>query len=201
MEINYKEVLCRLGTYRVNGEDKPTLYYIASHDDQTMYKAGFEELHYDLWGKVLTDGEYKEITKREEGRQMDNVFIEYCIDGHNIIKNEVKDIQKEFNNIKTQVENIFDAPFGVDVVIKGVGRMSIGLSEHTILSYKTEDLEIQLTAVGNIDSVGNIQFYFGEYTTMSNKYLIPYELGIKIINDWITTKELPKQVEWTDKIF
>lgn len=29
----------------------------------------------------------------EEGRQMDNGFIEYCIDGHNIIKNEVKDIK------------------------------------------------------------------------------------------------------------
>lgn len=35
MEINYKGVLCRLGTYRVNGEDKPTLYYISSPDDET----------------------------------------------------------------------------------------------------------------------------------------------------------------------
>ena len=51
MEINYKGVLCRLGTYRVNGEDKPTLYYISSPDNETMYKAGFEELHYGLWGK------------------------------------------------------------------------------------------------------------------------------------------------------
>lgn len=68
MEINYKGVLCRLGTYRVNGEDKPTLYYISSPDCETMYKAGFEELHYGLWGKVLTDEEYKEIIKREEER-------------------------------------------------------------------------------------------------------------------------------------
>ena len=29
MEINYKGVQCRLGTYRVNGEDKPILYYIS----------------------------------------------------------------------------------------------------------------------------------------------------------------------------
>ena len=31
MEINYKGVLCRLGTYRVNGEDKPTLYHNKSY--------------------------------------------------------------------------------------------------------------------------------------------------------------------------
>lgn len=27
---------------------------------------GFEELHYGLWGKILTDEEYREIIKREE---------------------------------------------------------------------------------------------------------------------------------------
>ena len=66
MEINYNGVLCRLGTYRANGEDKPTLYYISSPDNETMYKAGFEKLHYGLLGKILTDEEYKEIIKREE---------------------------------------------------------------------------------------------------------------------------------------
>ncbi|MBP3800414.1 MAG: hypothetical protein J6I85_00025 [Clostridia bacterium] len=66
MEIKYKGVLCRLGIYRVNRGDKPTLYYISAPDDETMYKAGFKELHYGLWGKVLTDEEYNEITKREE---------------------------------------------------------------------------------------------------------------------------------------
>ena len=76
MEINYKGVLCRLGTYRVNGEDKPTLYFISSPDDETMYKAGFEELHYGLWGKVLTDEEYKEITNREEEKDCKFYLVE-----------------------------------------------------------------------------------------------------------------------------
>ena len=62
MEINYKGILCRLGTYRVNGEDKPALWYISSPDDKTMYKAGFEELHYGVLGKVLTDKEYKKYS-------------------------------------------------------------------------------------------------------------------------------------------
>lgn len=76
MEINYKGVLCRLGTYKVNGEDKPTLYFISSPDDETMYKAGFEELHYGLWGKVLTDEEYKEITNREEEKDCKFYLVE-----------------------------------------------------------------------------------------------------------------------------
>lgn len=60
-QINFKGVLCKLGTYRVNGEDKPTLYYISSPDDETMHKAGFEELHYGLWGHISTDEEYEKV--------------------------------------------------------------------------------------------------------------------------------------------
>ncbi len=76
MEINYKGVLCRLGTYRVIGEDKPTLYYISAPDDETMYKAGFEELHYGLWGKILTDEEYKEITNIEVEKELNTLSNE-----------------------------------------------------------------------------------------------------------------------------
>lgn len=65
-QINFKGVLCILGTYSANGEDKPTLYYISSPDDETMYKSGFEELHYGLWGYILTDEEYKEVLKLKE---------------------------------------------------------------------------------------------------------------------------------------
>lgn len=64
--INFKGVLCKLGTYRVNGENKPTLFYISSPNDETMYKAGFEELHYGLWGHILTDEEYKKVLKLKE---------------------------------------------------------------------------------------------------------------------------------------
>ena len=65
-QMNFRSVLCKLGTYRVNGEDNPTLYYISSPDDETMYKAGFEELHYGLWGHILTDEEYEKVLKLKE---------------------------------------------------------------------------------------------------------------------------------------
>ena len=45
-----------------------------------MYKAGFEELHYGLWGKILTDEEYKEIIKREElFKSVDGLGENNCI--------------------------------------------------------------------------------------------------------------------------
>ena len=65
MKVIYKGVLCRLGTYRVKGEDKPTLYCISSPDAEVAYKAGFEELHYGLWGKILTEEENEEIINKE----------------------------------------------------------------------------------------------------------------------------------------
>lgn len=61
MKGYYKEVLCRVGTYRVMGEDKPALYYVDSPDQETMLKAGFNEVQKGLWVKILTDKEYKEI--------------------------------------------------------------------------------------------------------------------------------------------
>ena len=65
-QINFKGVLCKLGTFRVNGEDKQALYYISSPDDETMYKPVFEELHYGLWGHILTDEEYKKVLELKE---------------------------------------------------------------------------------------------------------------------------------------
>lgn len=59
--INFKGVLCKLGTYRVLGENKPILYYVSSPDQETMLKAWFTELHYGLWGYLLTEEEHKEI--------------------------------------------------------------------------------------------------------------------------------------------
>lgn len=36
-------------------------YYIDSPDQETMLKAGFNEVHYGLWIKILADEEYDEV--------------------------------------------------------------------------------------------------------------------------------------------
>lgn len=57
----YKGVLCNLGTYRIMGEDKPALYYLDAPNQETLLKAGFDEVSYGLWVKLLSDNEYREI--------------------------------------------------------------------------------------------------------------------------------------------
>ena len=61
-KLIYKGVLCRLGTYRVMAEDKPALYYVGAPDWQTVYDAGFEEMHMaGPWVKILSDEEFERI--------------------------------------------------------------------------------------------------------------------------------------------
>lgn len=66
MDMIYKGVLCRLSTYRTMGENRPALYYIDSPDQKTMLDAGFDEVRYGLWVKLLTDEEYEEICSKLE---------------------------------------------------------------------------------------------------------------------------------------
>lgn len=61
----YKGVLCRLGTYRVLGEDTPALYYVDALDWQIVYDAGFDETHMaGPWVKILTDEEYEDVINK-----------------------------------------------------------------------------------------------------------------------------------------
>lgn len=60
MKIYYKGILCNLATYRVLGEDRPALYPVTQLNDDIFYEE-FDEVHYGLWAKVLTDEEYQEI--------------------------------------------------------------------------------------------------------------------------------------------
>ena len=61
MKFYYKGVLSLLSTYRVMGEDRPALYPVGSPDFDTLCDAGFAEMHYGLWAKVLSDEEYQDI--------------------------------------------------------------------------------------------------------------------------------------------
>ena len=132
---------------------------------------------------------------------MESAYISYCIDGYNQIKKEVVDLHSQLDEIKQEVQNIFSAPFGVDIVAPGLGMISIGLTEQTVLCFKSEDLDEQLTAVGDDNAQGESTFYFGDYSVMSNKYLIPYDLGVDVINEWIKDGKLPSKIEWTVEIY
>ncbi len=61
MKLYYRGVLCKTGSYRVTGEDRPALFYISCPNQETMFAAGFTEVRYGLWLKLLSDAEYREI--------------------------------------------------------------------------------------------------------------------------------------------
>lgn len=130
-----------------------------------------------------------------------NAYIEYCVDGYHDVKVSVVSLREQLQSIKNETADIFTAPFAVDAVIDEIGRISIGLDENTVLCYKSADMETQLTALGNLSAEGNATFYFGDYSVMSRKYLIPYQLALDVLEHWTETGELSGKVIWTDKIY
>lgn len=130
-----------------------------------------------------------------------NVYIEYCVDGYHDIKVPVASLREQLQSVKSETADLFTAPFAVDAVINEIGRMSIGLDKNTVLCYKSADSETQLTALGDLTAEGNVTFYFGDYSLMSRKYLIPYELALDVLEHWTETGELSGKVMWTDKLY
>ncbi len=78
--IRYKGVLCRLASCRIEGADKQALFYIDAPDQQTMLAAGFDEIHYGLWVKLLTQDEYETIVHGKEDL-MEIKAIKFRADG------------------------------------------------------------------------------------------------------------------------
>lgn len=130
-----------------------------------------------------------------------NAYIEYCVDGYHNVKVPIVSLREQLQTITDETADIFTAPFAADVVIDEIGRMSVGLDKDTILCYKSADLETQLTALGDLTAEGNAVFYFGDYSVMSRKYLIPYELALDVLEHWTETGELSGKVVWTDKLY
>ena len=61
MKIVYKGVLCETGYERIMGESVPALFLLDSPNSEKTYEAGFEEMHYGRWVKLLTETEFKEV--------------------------------------------------------------------------------------------------------------------------------------------
>ena len=135
---------------------------------------------------------------------MKKIYIEYSIDGHDVVKEDVPTfdmLKSHLLEIREKTSETFASPFSVDVVIEGVGRISIGLADQTVLCFSSADLETMLTSVGDLSAVGDVVFYFGDYSIMSKKHVIPYALGLSILEHWTSTGELGDMAKWTHDLF
>ena len=86
-------------------------------------------------------------------------------------------------------------------MIEGLGRISVGLDQRCILTYTSEDFEETLTSLGDETAQGDTMYYFGDYTLMSNKYIIPFDRAIEALKVCVDTGKLSESIKWTDKLF
>jgi hypothetical protein len=135
---------------------------------------------------------------------MQQTLLIYCLDGYNNIKSEITSFDTltvQLQDIRQQSADLFSVPFSVDIVVEQKGTLSIGLADSTILCYTSADYKDMRTAVGDRSAEGEAVFYFGDYSVLSKKYLIPYDLALKVLAHWCMTGTLSEEVEWTYEIF
>jgi hypothetical protein len=134
---------------------------------------------------------------------MINACLEYCLDGYNTKEEKIdsfESIKDKLNQIRGEASNVINAVFSVDVVVDGIGRISVSLDERSILSYTSDDYEKTLTSRGDETAEGETLYYFGDYSLMSNKYIIPYEDAISVLELWISDATLSDRIKWIDRL-
>lgn len=130
--------------------------------------------------------------------------VVYCVDGYNAIEipvGSLSELISTLQKITIEASSITEISFSADVVVEGAGRISVGLGQKCILAYTSEDFEETLTSLGDEDAEGETLYYFGDYTSMSNKYIISFDDAIKVLDVWIENGKLSDSVKWTDKLF
>lgn len=135
---------------------------------------------------------------------MKNTKILYCLDGCDSTEISVyspEELLSTLQKIKLEASAIIDCIFSADIAVEGAGRISVGLDEKCILTYTSEDFDETLTSLGDEKAQGETMYYFGDYTLMSNKYIISYEEAIEALKIWVIEGELSTNIKWTDKLF
>ncbi len=86
MKLTYQGVYCLLATYRIMGEDRPTLFVISAPDDEPVHRAGFTDLEPNHWGKVFSDEEYQDLLTGTLGSGMKEILQTELAGGNEIKK-------------------------------------------------------------------------------------------------------------------
>ena len=135
---------------------------------------------------------------------MKTAKLVYCLDGFHTVEIPIHSIDElpfRLQEIKSEASNAINGIFSADVVLEGFGRISIGIDQRCILAYTSEDFNETYTSLGDETAQGETMYYFGDYTLMSNQYIIPYESAIEELKGWLRTGELGTAVKWTSQLF
>ena len=131
-------------------------------------------------------------------------ILQYCINGYNIHEEKIESFSSliiRLNEIKNEAADIIKGIFSVDIMIQDIGRISIGLDDKCILSYTSADFDTTLTSLGDESAKGQTMYYFGDYSLMSNKYIIQYEDALNVLEVWISNGLLSDSIKWTTELY
>jgi Immunity protein Imm1 len=101
-------------------------------------------------------------------------------------------------------------PFTVDVVKDDGGleseeyraRLSVGLGdgEWIVIYNPGLDKGLWLYSLGDETATGFAPFFFGQWSELSRKYLVPKETALEAVRIWYEDGRLTDAVAWTSKI-
>jgi hypothetical protein len=114
----------------------------------------------------------------------------------------VADLLRRLEEIGNEYRARLGMPYSVDLVRKGIGRLSVGLGNgEWIICYFPEGDEEPLYSFGDASQLGTVVFYFGADTRMSKKYLVPRSDAIDVVRQWYEHGTLSAAICWTDEVF
>ena len=135
---------------------------------------------------------------------MTHARIEYCIDGYNLVEEEIDSfcqLEKRLQEVKNEAAAIINGIFTADIVVTGIGRISVALDEKCILTYTSDNLEDMQTSLGDEFAQGEAVYYFGDYSNMSNKYVISYKEALAVLEEWVRLGTISNKIKWTKIIY
>ena len=126
------------------------------------------------------------------------------MDGYNLVEEKIDScnlLGKRLQEIKNEAAAIIKGIFSVDIVVEGNGRISVALDDNCVLTYTSDDLEDVQTSLGDESAQGETLYYFGDYSNVSNKYIISYAKALNVLNQWVQYGTISNQISWTKNLY
>lgn len=106
-------------------------------------------------------------------------------------------------SLKQKYATLLDHPIGVDLVAAHGDYLSValGANESVIIYFSNEGAGETFTSLGDENAEGLFVVYFGQWTELSRKYVIPWIQAERVLIDWFRTGTRSSEIRWTTQVF
>ena len=128
------------------------------------------------------------------------VTLAYCMDGQKTTQEKVSSCEllvKRLQEIKREAKNHWTINFSVDIAVKDIGCMSVGLGDNeSVITWYNSSEDAYLTSLGDESASGFTIYHFGDWTEMPNKHSISWEKAVMTMRAWVETGETGDCINW-----